>query len=179
MSHPILPDVVRRLQSVGDPALSSDGNRLAYTLSWVDREQLDGRSRIMMLELGSGLTQQFTQGARDSAPRFSPDGRTLAFLRGENPGRRQIWLMPANGGEAQALTDAPLGISDFVWSPDSARLVFSADVDPESPTEAEEFPLAPKVRVVRRIRYRYDTLGWRGDVHSHLFLVGVEGGEMF
>ena len=177
MSHPILPDVVRRLQSVGDPALSSDGDRLAYTLSWVDQAQLDGRSRIMMLELGSGDTHQFTQGARDSAPRFSPDGHTLAFLRAESPGRRQIWLMPANGGEAQALTDAPLGVSDFVWSPDSSRLVFSADVDPESSTETEEFPSAPRVRVVRRIRYRYDTLGWRGDLHSHLFLIGVEGGE--
>ena len=56
MSHPILPDVDRRLQSVGDPALSSDGNRLAYTLSWVDQEQLDGRSSIMMLERPSNCS---------------------------------------------------------------------------------------------------------------------------
>ena len=61
MSHPILPDVVRRLQSVGDPALSSDGNRLAYTLSWVDREQLDGRSRIMMLERPSHFSRSTQQ----------------------------------------------------------------------------------------------------------------------
>ena len=72
MSNPILPDVVRRLQSVGDTALSPDGTRLAHTLSWVDQEQLDGRSRIMMLELGSGRTYQFTQGTRDSAPPVLP-----------------------------------------------------------------------------------------------------------
>ena len=177
MSNPILPDVVRRLQSVGDPALSPDGTRLAHTLSWVDQEQLDGRSRIMMLELGSGRTYQFTQGTRDSAPRFSLDGRTLAFLRPEGQEHRQVWLMPACGGEAQPLTNAPLGVSDFAWSPDSSRLVFCADVDPESPGDGDETPSAPRVRVVRRIRYRYDTLGWRGDLHSRLFLVEVDGGE--
>ena len=98
MSNPILPDVVRRLQSVGDPALSPDGTRLAYTLSWVDQEQLEGRSRIMMLELGSSRTHLFTQGTRDSAPRFSPDGGTLAFLRADGQAHRQVWLMPARWG---------------------------------------------------------------------------------
>ena len=52
MSSPILPDVVRCLQSVGDPALSPEGTRLAYTLSWVDQEKLDSRSRIMMQDMG-------------------------------------------------------------------------------------------------------------------------------
>ncbi len=177
MSSPILPDVVRRLQSVGDPALSPDGKRLAYTLSWVDQEQLDSRSRIMMLELDSGRAQQFTQGTKDSAARFSPDGRTLAVLRADGQEHRQVWLMPADGGEAQPLTHAPLGLSDFAWSPDSSRLVFSADVDPESPADGEDSPPVPRVRVVRRIRYRYDTLGWRGDLHSRLFLVEVDSGE--
>ena len=177
MTTPILPDVVRRLQSVGDPALSPDGTRLAYTLSWVDQERLDGRSRILMLELDSGRTHEFTQGTKDSAPRFSPDGRTLALLRSDGQGRRQVWLMPADGGEAQALTHAPLGVSDFAWSPDSSRLLFCADVDPESPAEGDGSSPAPRVRVVRRIRYRYDTLGWRGDLHSHLFVVEAEGGE--
>ena len=177
MSSPILPDVVRRLLSVGDPALSPDGTRLAHTLSWVDQEQLDGRSRIMMLELVSGRSYQFTQGAKDSAPRFSPDGGTLAFLRAGGQQHRQVWLMPADGGEARQLTNAPLGVSDFTWSPDSSRLVFCGDVDPDSPAEGDDSSLAPRVRVVRRIRYRYDTQGWRGDLHSHLFLIEVEGGE--
>ena len=177
MSSPILPDVVRRLQSVGDPALSPEGTRLAYTLSWVDQEKLDSRSRIMMQDMGSGHTNQFTQDNKDSAPRFSPDGHTLAFLRADSQGHRQVWLMPADGGEARQLTHATLGVSDFVWSPDNSRLVFTADVDPESPAEAEDAPSVPRVRVVRRIRYRYDTLGWRGDLHSHLFLIEIESGE--
>ena len=144
-------------------------------LSWVDQEQLDGRSRIVMLDLGSDRTHQFTQGTKDSAPRFSPDGRTLAFFRADGQSHRQVWLMPSDGGEAQPLTHAPLGVSDFAWSPDSSRLLFCADVDPESPAEGDDSPSVPRVRVVRRIRYRYDTLGWRGDIHSHLFFDGGRG----
>ena len=177
MSNPISPDVVRRLQSVGDPSLSPDGSRLAYSLSWVDQEKWEGRSRIMMLELGSERTHEFTQGVKDSAPRFSLDGGTLAFLRADSQGHRQVWLMPADGGEARPLTEAPLGVSDFVWSPDSTRLVFSADVDPESRAGKDDLPSVPRVRVVHRIRYRYDTLGWRGDLHTRLFVVEINGGE--
>ena len=55
--------------------------------------------------------------------------------------------------------------------------MFSADVDPESPGKGEDPTSLPRVRVVRRIRYRYDTLGWRGDLHTHLFLMEVQGGE--
>ncbi|MCI0794870.1 MAG: PD40 domain-containing protein, partial [Chloroflexi bacterium] len=133
MSSPISPEHVYHLRTVADPALSPDGSRLAYTQSWVDQESLDSRSRIMVLETASGLASEFTQGVKDTAAKYSPDGRQLAFLRPDGSGKRQVWVMGATGGEARPLAAVPSGVVDFAWSPDSQRLVLCADVEPDNP----------------------------------------------
>ena len=177
MTSPISPDVIYKLRNVGDPALSPDGGTLAYTLSWVDAQEMDGRSRIMLMTLESGQTMEFTQGTRDSAPKFSPDGNTLGFLRPDGDGKRQVWLMGAGGGEAVQLTRLKGGVSDFSWSPDGSRLLACADVPEEMPDSEDVPESVPRVTEVSRIRYRYDTLGWRGNAHFHLFTVDVKDGE--
>ena len=121
--------------------------------------------------------EDFTRGSRDSSPKFSPDGRTLAFLRPDDGGRRQIWLIRVDGGEAWQLTHAAGNVADLAWAPDSSRLVFAADVDPDNDlAEDRGTDGLPRVSVARRIKYRYDGMGWRGDAHFHLFLLDVEGG---
>ena len=176
MLSPISPDIVYKLQGVGDPALSPDGTQLAYSQSWIDQgDGMESRSRIMMLDLPGGEGREFTQGNKDTVPKFSPDGRCLAFLRSDDAGNKQVWRMEANGGEACPLTGTPGGVTEFSWSPDGQRLVFCADVDPEASAVDENAVSTPKTKVVRRIRYRYDTLGWRGDSHHHLFIVDANG----
>jgi dipeptidyl aminopeptidase/acylaminoacyl peptidase len=130
----------------------------------------------MMLDLATGKQEEFTQGKVDSVPKFAPDGATLGFLRPDEKDRRQVWLMAAAGGEARQLTAMERGVLDFGWSPDARQLVICADVDPEKPPEDPPAAGPPEVRVVRRIRYRDDTLGWRGDAHFHLFIAPVDGG---
>ena len=176
MSSPISPDIVYKLRGVGDPALSPDGTRLAYTQSWIDQSDgIESRSRIMMLDMPGGKGWEFTQGNKDSVPKFSPDGRVLAFLRPDDSGKKQVWRMEAGGGEARALTNAPGGVTEYSWSPDGQRLVFRADVEPEESGTDENDDSIPRTIVVSRIRYRYDTLGWRGDAHHHLFVVDADG----
>ena len=175
MAKPISPEVAFRLKSVGDPSISPDGSRLAYSYSWFDRDQMESRSRIMMMHLPSGRAEEFTQGKRDSAPRIAPTGGALGFLRRDDDGQNQVWFMEEGGGEARCLTNMPHGVRDFAWSPDAEQLVVCADVDPEQDGKPQDSD-GPQVRVVRRIRYRYDTLGWRGDAHFHLFVVGLNSG---
>lgn len=176
MSQPISPDVAYRLRSVADPTLSPDGSRVAYTYSWCEQDGMQSYSRVMMLDLKDGREQEFTQGNRDTAPRFAPDAKTLGFLRRDEEDRRQVWVIRTGSGEARKVTSMPLGVLDFGWSPDSQQLVLCADVDPHASSQDQKLAKVPRVSVVRRIRYRYDTLGWRGDAHFHLFVVGLAGG---
>ena len=174
MSDPIAPDLVYYLKTIADPTLSPDGALLAYTLGWVDGESLSTRSQIIVLDLRSGSSKELTQGEKDSAPKFSPDGLKLAFLHSAEGSHPQIWVMGADGGESRQLSDLAKGVSDYAWSPDSNRLVACADVDPAAASVTSEPNTLPRVTVVNRVRYRYDTLGWRGDSHFHLFVFDVE-----
>ena len=193
MGSPITPDLVYHLKTVSEPCLSPDGSKLAFTYSWVDPQRLESCSRLMLLPLGHTEAAEaseaaggaealdFTQGRQDGMPKFSPDGQTIAFLRADDTGQRQIWLISVSGGEARQLTRSAGNIIDFAWSPDSRQLVYSANVTPDAPNpnasdasaRHSDIPGLPQVSVVRRIRYRYDGLGWRGDAHFHLFTVNA------
>src|SRR5919109_422224 len=177
MPHPIGPDAIYHLVGVSDPHLAPEGQCLAFVRSWIDREAMEGRSHIILMTLNDGRTQVFTQGTNDANPRFAPDGRHLAFLRRDDKQQRQVWLLPRHGGEARQLTHAPGGVTEYAWSPDGERLVFVADVDPDRLPEGHDPKKDPHVKVIRRLRYRFDTLGWRGNAHRHLFLIGIAGGE--
>ena len=176
MPAPIKPDVVYELVSVSGPSLAPDGSRVAFARSEYDRERKAHRSRIMVAELPGGEPRVFTQGVKDGSPSFSPDGAAIAFLRPDERGRKQLWLIPASGGEARQLTSSAAGVTEITWSPDGSRIAFASDVDPDRLPDAEESS-EPRVTVVRRIRYRFDTQGWRGNAHTHLFVVDVESGE--
>jgi dipeptidyl aminopeptidase/acylaminoacyl peptidase len=173
MPEPITPELIYHLKTVGDPALSPDATFLAYMLGWVDEESLGARSRIMLMDLGNGTCKEVTDGEKDSAPKFSPDGSRLAFLRSVDGDPAQVWAMAADGGEVKQLTQGAKGVSDYAWSPDGKTMVVCGDVDPEENDQDAQDNL-PRVIVVRRLRYRYDTLGWRGDSHFHLSVLDLE-----
>ena len=176
MPAPISPELVYNLVSVGAPSLSPDGSKLAFVRSHVDRESMKTRSQVLVMELASGETAPFTSGTSDSSPRFSPDGQHLAFVRPDDDGNSQIWTMPTGGGEAHKLTDVHGGITDIAWSPDSSALAFVSDVDPDRAPDDHDPKKDPRVSVVRRIRYRADGLGWRGEAFRHIFVVERESG---
>lgn len=176
----VAAELVYELKGLSDPAVSPDGQRVVYAQSWVEGTggDAENRSRLMLLD-ADGSEREFTQGVADSGPRFSPDGNTLAFLRGRQPGEpRQVWVIHAHGGEARQLTSTARGVQDFAWSPDGTRIVFCADTEPASGAAVSGQTTSQRVVQVDRIRYRHDLQGWRGDAHYHLFVVHLDTGEV-
>src|SRR2546427_12494005 len=104
------------LPSVGDPQLSADGKRVAYTVTTYSLQDNRGTARIWIADVVTGETRQLTQGpGSDRQPRWSPDGATLAFVstrQGAGGGGAQLWAPAPPGGEAPKLTSLPAAVSD-------------------------------------------------------------------
>ncbi|MFF9349454.1 S9 family peptidase [Streptomyces sp. NPDC014734] len=167
MTRPLTIDDLYRFEIPGDPALSPDGDRVAYTLTTQDAANDRVVRSLWEVRADGGPARRLTHGPADTAPRWSPDGTTLAFLR-----EGQIHLLPADGGEATALTAparCPAGAGTPVWSPDGSRIAFSAPGTRREDTE----PV-----VVDTLGWKTDGAGLIGRVRTRLFVVDVASGEV-
>jgi dipeptidyl aminopeptidase/acylaminoacyl peptidase len=158
------------LESLSDPQTAPDGTRVAVVVSRRDSAEDRDATTIEVVALSDGARTPLTHGPADRSPRWSPDGRWLAFLRGQD-GPAQVWLLPVAGGEPRALTDLPLGVSELSWSPDGTRLAVTA---PELPEESQ--PHDPVV--VSRLVSKADGSGRLSPLTVHAHLVHVETGEV-
>jgi dipeptidyl aminopeptidase/acylaminoacyl peptidase len=112
----------------------------------------------------------------EASPRWSPDGRYLAFLSDRDDAREvdQVWLLDRSGGEAERITDLPGGVSDYAWSPDSKRLaLIVSDPDPDSSASSPD-PAAPRTTprpiVLNRFQFKEDETGYLDGRRDHLYL---------
>src|SRR5690242_20290760 len=175
------PEDLYALTSVGDLRLSPDGRRVAYVVNWIDREENGYRAAIWVASLdGSEEPRQLTSGTRsDSSPRWSPDGRWLAFVSNrdgkDEDAHSELYVLPANGGEPRRLTDDKEGVESIAWSPDSRRIAFARRCREEAYEEEDDRRRAP--RRFTRVFYKLDSVGWVGDRRKHIFLADLEGGE--
>jgi dipeptidyl aminopeptidase/acylaminoacyl peptidase len=128
------PESFQALRNVQDPQFSPDGSRVAFVVS----DPLTGEKRtrhIWLYDKATNNVRQLTFSVKsETSPRWSPDGKFLAFLsnRGDE---QQIYLLPMTGGEGVALTKGKAGVTAFAWSPDRKSIAYLA---PEPQSEAEE-----------------------------------------
>lgn len=168
------PADILRLIAPAEPQLSPDGRLVAFTRLAPDPERDRDVGQVWVVPAGGGGPVRWTAGEQgDGAPRWSPDGRRLAFLSGRGERReRQVWVLEAGGGEARRLTDLPGGVLDVAWSPDGTRLACVAIVRPPAETEAER----ARPIVVDRLRYKADGLGVLAGARAQLFVAALDGG---
>ena len=126
--------------------------------------------------MSDGESRAFTAGPHDGSPRWSPDGRYLAFVSTRGAGTRpQLWLIRSDGGEPWQLTDLPGGVAgDLAWSPLGDQIAFLGVVDDPPPAGATPAPL-----VVDRAPYKRDGLGFLPPGHgAAVFVVAVTDGQV-
>ncbi len=173
---------VYRVQSIGELRVSRDGARAAYTVTSDDLPHAKRTTQIWLMDLGAGTSRQLTFGEGGAtAPAFSPDGRTLAFIR-TREGKASLFVLSLDGGEAKALPEVSTGVADPVWSPDGKSIAFSSDVYPECADEAcnkriaEAWQKGPlKAHMADTLLYRHWT-AWKDGTRTHILLVDVASG---
>lgn len=159
------PETSLNLRSVSELQFSPDGARLAFVVT--EPAKGTGRLRhIWIYEREGDVVRQFTYSAKsESVPRWSPDGKQLAFLSNRDEDQQQIFLMGTNGGEGRAVTKGKRSVKTFEWSPDGAHIAFLA---PDAKTEEEE----------KREKNKDDAkVVDKDDKHARLWILDVATGE--
>lgn len=166
------PVDIEALTSVGRPIVASNGAFAVFATSRPDLAADRGVGQLWRVELPDGTPRRLTRGVADRSPRLSPDDATIAFLRADERGRAQVFVVAATGGEPVQVTDQPGGVTDLAWSPDGTRLGFSARV-PEpgryGTVEGRDAAAEPPRRITG-IRWHANGLGYL-DRPTHLFVV--------
>ncbi len=188
-----------RFQMVDDPQISPDGTQIAWVRTWIDPAENRYRAHIWLTDLASGDSRALTQGSgQDTLPRWSPDGRRLAYLsaRPQTPAAdggpagaisvldkgAQLHLIDPLSGEDRTLTQLRGGAMAPAWSPDGTRIAFLTYVVAGSGLESMDQPADEDtytrfnrdVLVVQRVRWKSDSAGYVGDTYRQIALVAVD-----
>lgn len=170
-----------RIKTLGDPRISPEGEWVAYTLSYIISDEDRSDTDIYMVPLEGGESLRLTASDQsERSPRWSPDGRYLAFLSARDEKPSQVWLLDRRGGEAWRLTDYPGPVSDLAWSPDGGRLALVVtDEDPDaSDSDAENGKKkTPPPIVINRLQFKRDGVGYLTELRNHIHVFELDSRE--
>jgi dipeptidyl aminopeptidase/acylaminoacyl peptidase len=181
----VTPEDYFSFQFVSDPHLSPDGKMVAYELTTIDQKKNRRESSIWSVPVDGSMPARrlSAEGFTAHAPRWSPDGKTLAILstrtsdsQAAEPAKAQIYLLPmSGGGEGIALTKLKNGVENYQWAPDGSRIVAVSAMGPLDDVATAD--RKSDVRHYTHIQYKYNDTGWYDDKTRHLWVVNVDGGQ--
>jgi dipeptidyl aminopeptidase/acylaminoacyl peptidase len=162
---------LREFKFVSDPQINPDGTKTAFVLSEIDYDEDKYIRHLWLAETDTGKLTQFTHGpGSDTYPRWSPNGKKLLFLRnGRQPDTKaQLYIINLSGGEAQLVIDMENGVSNPCWSPDGKSILFTSKVSSEEKKDTD-------VKHIKRIRYKFNNIGFFEGTRVHLFTMKPGG----
>ena len=171
------------LRAVGRVALEPNGRRVVFELKRADAGENKNFTQLMVVDVQSGALRPLTAAGKhsDSLPRWSPDGRFIAFISSREKSAA-LYVLPMDGGEATRLTDLDGSVSDFGWSPDGSRLAYA--YQPLSEREklqrdgkSDELRRRPAFKHIRRLHHKLDGAGWWNGNYTHIWIVPRDGGR--
>jgi dipeptidyl aminopeptidase/acylaminoacyl peptidase len=171
-------DDLLKVRRVGDPQLSPDGKRVAFTIGDVDFNGNRVLTQIYVTPIEGGELKRLTSAnTSSSSPRWSPDGKKIAYTNG-----LQVWVMDADGDNKEQITKISTGAAGPVWSPDGKWIAFTSDVYPDCNNDEcnkkrdEQAASSPvKAHTVTRLLYKHWD-EWRDVKRTHVFVVSSKGG---
>lgn len=164
--RPLVLDDLYKIQNVSEPELSPNGKQVVYSVSQLEKKSNKEVTNLWLLSLANKQAKQITFSTEsNSLPKWSPDGRWIAYLSAQDK-HTQIWLYSLKTGKKTQLTHFNEEISDFSWSPNSQELAFigttKKDSDPDAPI------------VINRYNFKDDEEGYLTNSREHLFLFNIK-----
>jgi len=178
-----------KFKFVNDPQLSPDNTHILYVINKPEKEKY--LSNIWLYDLANNTERQFTFSDNDKLPRFSPCGKSVAFVS-KRSGKNQLYVMPFDGGEATPLVEFRYGVKEFAWSPDGSKIAFTAN-SLDGQTVNDLFKLEEDDRdkeikeqndtckKITNMKFKMNGLpgaGLIGEKNTHIFVVDVKTKEV-
>jgi dipeptidyl aminopeptidase/acylaminoacyl peptidase len=200
LARPPQPSDLFDLRTPTEVALAPDGARVVFALQQVNPARDGYRTALWLVSAdGSSEARQLTLGmTSDNQPRWSPDGRALAFIsdrgevleegipddgrrgHGRRPAKRQVWLLPMDGGEARQVTRLAHDVRDICWTPEGTRLCVVAGAGDPDPRDEDRSPGRPPPRdahIVDRLQYMSNDEGYVYQHPPKLWLIDLADGK--
>ncbi len=179
-THKLTLDLYMEFEETADPQISPDGKQIVYTRRWVDKLNDKWKLALWIMNADGSKNRFLVEG---SLPRWSPDGARIAYLAEGEPKGTQIFVrwMDAEGAITQ-VTRVEKSPSSIAWSPDGQSLAFLM-LAPKKETWNIKLPARPEgakwtrdPRIIERVVYRRDRIGFLEEGYRHVFLVPATGG---